>query len=58
MGWNSSAVFTVECLIAQTRSESGLIVIHVPASVRQWGGRDCCASNWGEGSGVETADGL
>ena len=27
-------------------------------SERQWGGRDCCAGNWGEGSGVETVDGL
>ena len=41
MGWNSSAMFTVECLIAQTIS-----------------GRNCCAGNWGEGSGVETVDGL
>ena len=39
-------MFTVECLI------------YVPASERQWGGRDCCAGNWGEGSGVETVDGL
>ena len=49
-------MFTVECLIAKTRS--WLIVIHVPASERQWGDRDCCAGNWGEGSGVETVDGL
>ena len=38
--------------------KSGLIVIHVPTSERQWGGRDCCAGNWEEGSGVETVDGL
>ena len=37
-------MFTFKCLIH--------------ASERQWGRRDCCACNWGEGSGVETVDGF